>query len=199
MTNKTVIADAGWIRLVDILDDKGKSKWVYATRRRPEDLDAPAFPDAVVIVPIHVDEDNNKTLVLTKEWRHPINDYELGFPAGLIDEDEFFADSAARELKEETGFEVTHVHGNSPLLYSSAGLSDESCTILFVQCKGSNDNKNLQGGEDIETIMCSPDDLPELLKDRKIKWSAKAWPIAMSVSILGNFDFLDEGNDRWMT
>lgn len=195
---KQILHDAKWLRLVDIQDDEGKSKWVYATRRNPDELDAPAKADAAVIVPIHEDENGKRSLVLTKEYRLPIGDYEYGFPAGLIEDDEWVTDSVTRELKEETGFDVVHFFSNSPLLYSTAGMSDESCSITFVLCRGSNKNKNLQDSEDIETILCSPEDLRELLKDRKLKWSAKAWPMAFAISIMGNFDFLYKGDDLWL-
>ena len=46
--------------------------WIFASRNdKPKET-----ADAVVIAAIHIDEDDNKTFVITKEWREPIQDFE---------------------------------------------------------------------------------------------------------------------------
>jgi len=56
---------------------------------------------AVMIVPMLDDGD---TLLLVREYCAGTHSYELGFPKGLIDEDEQAEFAANRELKEEVGY-----------------------------------------------------------------------------------------------
>jgi len=46
-------------------------------------------------------------LILIANYRIPIRDYCLEFPAGLIDKDEPYEVCGLRELKEETGYTGT--------------------------------------------------------------------------------------------
>jgi ADP-ribose pyrophosphatase len=55
----------------------------------------------------------------------------LEFPAGLIDEGETPAETALRELKEETGY-MGRVESVTPPLYTSPGLLSESCYLTYV-------------------------------------------------------------------
>lgn len=59
----------------------------------------PSGHEAVMIVPIVDDE-----MVLIREYAVGIEQYELGFPKGLIDPGETVFDAANRELMEEVGF-----------------------------------------------------------------------------------------------
>ncbi|ARD24252.1 MULTISPECIES: ADP compounds hydrolase NudE [Shewanella] len=54
---------------------------------------------AVMIVPVHQGQ-----LLLAKEYAAGTDNYELGFPKGLIDPGEDAAEAANRELQEEIGF-----------------------------------------------------------------------------------------------
>jgi ADP-ribose pyrophosphatase len=78
--------------------------------------------DIVVIVPT-INADEGKRLVVTKEFRVPIWDYEYGFPTGLIDDAEDIAEAASRELKEETGPDLVKINHISLPVFSSLSLS----------------------------------------------------------------------------
>ena len=70
------------------LDVNGHEKtWQIASRNARPKCVSKQFdlPDAVVIVPFHVQR--NK-LVIIREFRVPLGDYQYGFPAGLVDEGE---------------------------------------------------------------------------------------------------------------
>ncbi|UVK77271.1 MAG: ADP-sugar diphosphatase NudE [Sodalis sp. Fle] len=68
------------------------------TRRVYERMQ-PSHREAVMIVPVMDDH-----LLLIREYGVGIEDYELGFPKGLMDVGEEVMDAANRELMEETGF-----------------------------------------------------------------------------------------------
>lgn len=67
--------------------------------RRVYERMKPSEREAVMIVPIIDDH-----LVLIQEYAVGLENYELGFPKGLIDPGESVNEAADRELKEEAGF-----------------------------------------------------------------------------------------------
>ncbi len=74
-----------WINLfrVQYINTKEKvCNWLFASRKKnPFDDDS---IDAVVIIAT-INTPEGLKVVVTKEYRVPIRDYEYGFPAGLID------------------------------------------------------------------------------------------------------------------
>lgn len=184
--------DAKWLRLISVCDmATNDSKWTYVTRV-PEGHPKNSFcADAAVIVPIHIDKWGNKTLVINKEYRYPIQDFEWGFPAGLIDKGEEPLDAAIRELKEETGYNVITTYRVSPPVISSAGLSDESTSMVYVLCNGEDGNQQLEETEEIETKRYTIEELRELMKDSNVVWSCKAWPIIDIIVRTGSFDCIE--------
>jgi ADP-ribose diphosphatase len=135
------------------------------------------MPDAVVIVPFHKKKDK---LVIIKEYRVPLGDYQYGFPAGLVDEGETIEQTCLRELKEETGLKVTRIQKISPPVYSSSGMTDESVSMVYVECDGTPSNKGNEDSEDITTIFISSLKASELCNDSKIKLDVKTWLVLNS-------------------
>ncbi|MDY6789857.1 MAG: NUDIX hydrolase [Thermodesulfobacteriota bacterium] len=140
------------------------------------------MPDAVVIVPFH--KEKNK-LVIIKEFRVPLGGYQYGFPAGLVDKGETIQQTCIRELKEETGLNVTRIKKTSPPAYSSSGMTDESVSMVYVECNGTPSNKGNEGSEDITTIFVSPSEASELCKNLKIKLDVKTWLVLSSFAESG--------------
>jgi len=173
--NLNKLTDCKWINLynVDYADKNGSvSNWTLVSRKELPITDA-ARPDAVVIVPV-LDTPQGRRLVVTKEFRVPIWDYEYGFAAGLIEKGQTIEQTIEKELKEETGLDLAKiVHISSPV-YSSAGMTDESCCMAIVEAKGQMSDEYLEGSERIEAILMDVDDIQDLLKSGK-KISAKAW------------------------
>ncbi|MEM5553209.1 ADP compounds hydrolase NudE [Pseudoalteromonas neustonica] len=83
---------------------------------------------AVMIVPLNIDNE----LLLVREYCAGTNDYQLGFPKGLIDPGETPEQAANRELKEEVGFGAEQLQ---PLKVVSMAPSYFNATmhILFAQ------------------------------------------------------------------
>jgi len=121
--------------------------------------------------------DRDLSLVVIKEFRVPLYDYEWGFPAGLIEGGEDSVEAAKRELQEETGLKVKAVIRKSPYIYNSAGMTDESISMVFVECEGELSRDNLEDAEDIETFLMDRNEVEELLQDDTKKIGAKAWII----------------------
>jgi ADP-ribose pyrophosphatase len=161
-----------------------RGTWAFASRRvEPVLGPGPLAADAVVIVPLWKSADETR-LVVVREFRIPLGDYEYGFPAGLRDGDEPIVESAARELREETGLELTRVLRVSPAIASSAGLTDEAVRILIVECRGTPSSDHCEGVEDIEVhLMDQPAVLQLASSDEKL--SGKAWPIMLMFGLVG--------------
>jgi len=179
------ITDERWINLFHIVYHNSKEKichWVFASRKKSPFEDNSL--DAVVIVPF-MNTSEGRKIVVTKEYRATIDGYEYGFPAGLIDEGEPPVSSAKRELTEETGLIVKRILGKSNKIVSSAGLSDETTVMYFVEAEGSITTENQEDVEDIETLLYSQEDVKKLLaSDEKI--GAKAWGVLYYFSKTGN-------------
>nr|WP_170299748.1 NUDIX hydrolase [Desulfobacter hydrogenophilus] len=151
----------------DYKDRGGMNKsWLYASRQNS------AEPDAVVIVPFH--ERENK-LVLIKEFRVPLGGFQYGFPAGLVDSGESIVQAGRRELYEETGLTVVNVIKQSPAIFSSAGLTDESISLLYVACDGSANIEHNEASELIEVKMLSQDQAVNCMRQDNILFDVKTW------------------------
>ena len=125
---------------------------------------------AVMIVPFYGDR-----LVVTREYRVPIGDYEYSFPAGLIDDGENPEEAARREMREETGLEILDILTVSPPVYNSPGLSDEAITLVYARVGGTASREFLEPDEDIETLLLTREEVAKLMNDRTKCIGAKAW------------------------
>ena len=169
-----------WLNIFEVnaTNKKGKDiSWQFVSRKKNPLYDKTA--DAVVIVPI-LCEKNKRKLVMIKEFRVPLNDYEYGFPAGLIEKDENLEDSIKRELKEETGLDLRKILKETKSLYSSPGLTDESAIVCCVEASGEVSNKYQESSEDIEVFLVEFDEILDIIDDENKKISAKTWGILNS-------------------
>ena len=182
------LTDCKWINFFDIVfqrDGKAERAWHMCSRKENPIAEAKKA-DAVVIVPIIKTAQGNR-LVVTKEFRVPIWDYEYGFPAGLIDGDEDIAETVKRELKEETGLDLVKINQVSRPVYSSAGMSDESCVMVLIEAAGEVSNEWLEEAEDIETLLMDVEQLRAILASES-KISAKAWGLFYHYAIIGEIE-----------
>lgn len=182
------LTNCSWLNLFEIsfkrktLQDRS---WLMCSRKNRPIEDA-AKADIVLIVPT-INFSEGKRLVVTKEFRVPIWDYEYGFPTGLIDDDEDIATTASRELKEETGLDLVRINHISPPVFSSAGLTDESCHMVLAEAKGEVSNKWSEETEDIQVLLLDIDGIQDLLASKK-KIAAKAWGLLYHYAAIGRID-----------
>lgn len=160
---------------ISYLDRNGDPKlWFIASRDREPKCMTGRFsdPDGVIIVPLHSGENR---LVVTKEYRVAVGDYKYGFPAGLVDEGETVQEAARRELEEETGLILKRIIRISPPVFSSTGMTDETVSMVYVECEGRLSGRQNSSSEDIHPIFVSPEDAAALCADSSLKFDVKAW------------------------
>jgi ADP-ribose pyrophosphatase len=182
------LTDCPWANLFEVRFNRknhGEHLWTMCSRK-DKPIEKASEADAVVIIAT-IDVAGEKKLVLTKEFRIPIWDYEYGFPAGLIDDGEEIEDTVRRELKEETGLELVKINHISHTVYSSAGLTDESCHMVLAEAQGQPSNEWLDGTEDIEVLLMDVEAIRELLDSDK-KVAAKAWGLLYAYAKSGQID-----------
>jgi ADP-ribose pyrophosphatase len=122
---------------------------------------------------------------MTREYRVPLAGYEYGFPAGLVDEGETTQEAARRELKEETGLDLTRIVRISPAIYSSAGMTDESVAMVYVECAGEPSTDRNDESEVIEVDLISQSEASRLCDDTALKFDAKAWLVLSNFAKTG--------------
>jgi ADP-ribose pyrophosphatase len=181
------LSDSEWLNLFKVtyrLPGRDPRSWMLASRQQAPRCVTGRFgaPDAVIIVAFHR---RRGKLVITREYRVPLGGDEIGFPAGLVDPGETVEQTARRELREETGLDVTRFLGASPPLFSSAGMTDESITLVTVECEGEPSNKQLEASEVIEVLFVSPAEAGRLCADSSLKFDAKAWLVLSRFAATG--------------
>lgn len=179
------LTDCTWLNLFEVRftrKNQLEKSWLMCSRKN-HPVEQAVKADVVMIVPT-IDLPEGKRLVVTKEFRVPIWDYEYGFPTGLIDDGENVASAAARELKEETGLDLAKVNHISRPVFSSAGLTDESCHIVLVEAKGEASDKWSEEDEEIEVLLLDVQGIRDLLASKN-KIAAKAWGLLYHYAATG--------------
>ncbi len=112
------------------------------TAREAGTVAAAVPPDALSIVGRTVDDE----ILLIREFRYPVNDWCVAFPAGLVEPGEDLAACADRELREETGYRVVQPTDGSPAVrlmpqagLSSTGMTDEQVQVCFARIERAGD------------------------------------------------------------
>lgn len=174
------ITDNKWLNLFQVSwsNRNKEGSWIFTSRKESPQENKEV--DAVVIVPFY---DNR--LVITREFRIPVNDYEYSFPAGLKNDNESIAECAKRELLEETGLNLTQIKLVSPVMYSSTGLSDESFVMVFCDCEGKISTEGLEASEELSIHLLDIEQIKELYKNYTVKHSCKLWPVLFLFANLG--------------
>jgi 8-oxo-dGTP pyrophosphatase MutT (NUDIX family) len=138
----TKVASTKWLSLqtISYTDQEGKSRiWDVATRTTKQTTGEGQDPkaDAVVIVPL-LRKHGSPILdtIIVEQFRPPVGQTTVEFPAGLIDKDESPQDAALRELREETGYvgeKCKVIPQVSRQVCMSPGMIDETVHIVVVE------------------------------------------------------------------
>lgn len=123
-------------------------------------------PGAVVIVPLLTGADGELRVVLERQYRHPIGQVILEFPAGKRDGQEDLLLCARRELREETGYRARE-WAHAGVMHPVAAYSDEYIDIWFARDLTLGE-RHLDPGEFLDVTTATVPELLQYCRDGRI-------------------------------
>lgn len=126
-------------------------------------------PDGVIIYALYGPKRDK--VVMVRQYRFSVDDYVYEFPAGLVDAGETYGQAGARELKEETGLDFTPVKADemySKPLFTTIGMTDESCATVYGYASGKISKEGLEDNEDLEVIIADRKEVRRILKEENV-------------------------------
>jgi ADP-ribose pyrophosphatase len=89
-------------------------------------------PGAVMVVPLLEGQDGEFQVVLERQFRYPVGQVMIEFPAGKLDAGEACFECARRELREETGYTAAQ-WAHAGVLHPVIAYSTEFIDIWFAR------------------------------------------------------------------
>jgi ADP-ribose pyrophosphatase len=114
-------------------------------------------PGAVMIVPLLKDESGQLQVVLERQFRYPVGQVMIEFPAGKRDPGEDLLLCAQRELREETGY-VAAEWARAGVLHPVISYSTEYIDIWFARGLTLGE-RQLDAGEFLDVFTATPEQL----------------------------------------
>lgn len=107
-------------------------------------------------------------IVLVRQYRYLRDRYSVEFPGGKVEQDETPAQSAARELKEETGFESSNFSKLGEFEPNTGVCRDLCHVFLANEISGTAIPQQLEDNEDMEILLRRPEEISEMIKRGEI-------------------------------
>lgn len=140
------------------------------TVRLPDDSQAAreyvVHPGAVMIVPLLGEAKEPWRVVMERQYRHPVGQVILEFPAGKRDGAEDLLGCAKRELREETGY-TAHEWAHAGVMHPLVAYSDEYIDIWFARGL-SQGERQLDPGEFLDVTSASLSELLQYCRDGRV-------------------------------
>lgn len=116
-------------------------------------------PGAVMVIPLLSDANGNIRVVLERQFRYPVGQVMIEFPAGKLDPGEDIQACAQRELREETGY-IAGEWARAGVLHPVIAYSTEFIDIWFARNLTLGE-RSLDAGEFLDVFSATPTELLE--------------------------------------
>ena len=141
-----------------------KGKFLHAFRDQVELPDGQmasreyvVHPGAVMVIPMDIDPDGQVRLVLERQFRYPVGQVMVEFPAGKLDAGETVLACAQRELQEETGYRASE-WARAGVMHPVISYSTEFIEVWFARGLIAGE-RALDAGEFLDVFSASPQEL----------------------------------------
>ena len=123
-------------------------------------------PGAVMVIPLLVDASGELRVVLEHQYRYPVAQVMIEFPAGKLDPGEDTWHCAQRELKEETGYSAFE-WAWAGVMHPVISYSTEFIDIWFARglAPGA---QHLDQGEFLDVFTATPAELMQWCRDGRV-------------------------------
>lgn len=123
-------------------------------------------PGAVMIVPLLQTTTGSTELVLERQYRYPVQQVMIEFPAGKLDPGESTLACAQRELREETGY-TAREWARAGMLHPVVSYSTEFIEIWFARGLQAGERR-LDEGEFLDVFTLPVDQLLAWCRDGRV-------------------------------
>jgi ADP-ribose pyrophosphatase len=120
-------------------------------------------PGAVMVIPLLEDPDGSLRVVLERQFRYPVGQVMVEFPAGKLDPGEDPQTCAQRELLEETGYTAAQ-WSRVGVLHPVISYSTEFIDIWFARGLTPGE-RHLDSGEFLDVFSATPTELLQWCRD----------------------------------
>ena len=159
---------------MDVRHRNGEASEYYVASRAKSVTDLKAVthrnePDGVSIYSVYGEQKDR--VVLVRQYRYPLGDYVYEFPAGLVEPGEAMTDAAVREFHEETGLHLKVVLADdmyTKLRFTTVGMTDEACGMVYGYASGVPDNRFEESSEDIQVVLADKKEVRRILKEENV-------------------------------